>query len=214
LLRKYQPDQDMLREGLQLLAEALMELEVTQKVGAGRYERTSQRTNYRNGYRFRNWDTRVGTIALRIPRLRQGGYLPCFLEPRRRAERALLSVIQEAYGHGVSTRKVDDLVQALGLEGVSKSEVSRICQELDEKMAQFRNRPLDGEYPYVWLDAKAVKTRENDRVVNMAAVVAVGVRTTGDREVLGFDLGPAEMSLTRFGGHKRLVSERCPSRRF
>jgi len=157
LLRKYQPDQDMLREGLQLLAEALMELEVTQKVGAGRYERTSQRTNYRNGYRLRNWDTRVGTIALRIPRLRQGGYLPCFLEPRRRAERALLSVIQEAYAHGVSTRKVDDLVQALGLEGVSKSEVSRICQELDEKMAQFRNRPLDGEYPYVWLDAKAVQ---------------------------------------------------------
>jgi len=192
LLRKYQPDQDMLREGRQLLAEALMELEVTQKVGAGRYERTSERTNYRNGYRLRNWDTRVGTIALRIPRLRQGGYLPCFLEPRRRAERALLSVIQEAYVHGVSTRKVDDLVQALGLEGVSKSEVSRICQELDEKMAQFRNRPLDGEYPYVWLDAKAVKTRENDRVVNMAAVVAVGVRTTGDREVLGFDLGPAE----------------------
>src|SRR5690606_4004070 len=112
----------------------------------------------------------------------RGGYVPCFLEPRRRAERALLSVIQEAYVHGVSTRKVDDLVQALGLEGVSKSEVSRICQELDEKMAQFRNRPLDGEYPYVWLDAKAVKTRENDRVVNMAAVVAVGVRTTGDRE--------------------------------
>jgi len=118
LLRKYQSDQDVLREGLQLLAEALMELEVTQKVGAGRYERTSQRTNYRNGYRLRNWDTRVGTIALRIPRLRQGGYLPCFLEPRRRAERALLSVIQEAYVHGVSTRKVDDLVQAQGLHQV------------------------------------------------------------------------------------------------
>src|SRR5690606_27895445 len=136
--------------------------------------------------------TRVGTIAIRIAGLRQLAYLPCYLEPRRRAERALLIVISDAYVHRVSTRKGDDLVQALGPGGVRKSEVSRICQELDEKMAQFRNRPLDGEYPYVWLDAKAVKTRENDRVVNTAAVVAVGVRTTGDREVLGFDLGPAE----------------------
>lgn len=192
LLSKYQPDQDMLREGLQVLAQALMELEVSQKIGAERYERTATRTNYRNGYRHRDWDTRVGTIPLRIPKLRQGSYLPCFLEPRRRAERALLAVIQEAYVGGVSTRKVEDLLQALGLEGVSKSEVSRVCQELDEKVAAFRNRPIEGEFPYVWLDAKAVKVRENDRVVSMAAVVAVGVRNTGDREVLGFDIGPAE----------------------
>src|SRR5690606_6726244 len=129
---------------------------------------------------------------LRIPKLRQGSYFPSLLEPRRRAERALVAVVQEAYVQGVSTRKVDDLVRALGLDGISKSEVSRLCAELDEQMERFRNRPLEGEYPYLWLDAKPIKVRQDHRVVNMAAVIAVGVTRTGQREVLGFDVGAAE----------------------
>ncbi|MBC7099824.1 IS256 family transposase, partial [Candidatus Bipolaricaulota bacterium] len=194
LLRKWQarPDTDSLREGLEVLAKALMELEVEKKTGAARYRRTKERKNYRNGYRKRRWDTRVGTIHLRIPRLRKGSYFPSFLEPRRRAERALLSVVQEAYVQGVSTRKVDELMQSLGLEGISKSEVSRVCQELDKAVERFRSRPLVSEYPYVWLDAKVVKVREDGRVVSMAAVVAIGVRKTGEREVLGFDVGACE----------------------
>ena len=195
LLRKYQGEAeiDKLREGLQFLVEALMELEVTEQIGAGRYERTPARQTQRNGHRLRPWDTRVGTIELRIPKLRKGSYFPSWLlAPRRRAERALWAVVQEAYVQGVSTRKVDELVRALGLEGISKSEVSRICAELDAEMARFRDRPLEGRYPYVWLDAKAVKAREDGRVVNQAAVVAVGVRETGQREVLGFDVGAAE----------------------
>ena len=195
LLRKYQGDAevDKLREGLRFLVEALMDLEVTERIGAARYERTPTRQTQRNGYRLRPWDTRVGTVPLRIPKLRQGSYFPSWLlEPRRRVERALWAVVQEAYVQGVSTRKVDELVRALGLEGISKSEVSRICAELDAEMARFRDRPLEGRYPYVWLDAKAVKAREDGRVVNQAAVVAVGVRETGQREVLGFDVGAAE----------------------
>lgn len=163
-----------------------------EKTGAERYERTSGRQTYRNGYRPRRWDTRVGTVTLRIPKVRQGSYFPALLEPRRRTENALLSVVQEAYVHGVSTRKVDDLVRALGIEGISRSEVSRICDALDERMEAFRNRPLTGEYPYGWLDATVVKVREGGRGANMAAVVAVGVTRTGEREVLGFDVGPAE----------------------
>ncbi|QBS38371.1 IS256 family transposase [Thermaerobacter sp. FW80] len=194
LLRKHQgePEADALREGLRWLAQQLMELEVSELVGAQRYERTETRKTYRNGYRSRPWDTRVGTIELRIPKLRQGSYFPSLLEPRRRAERALVAVVQEAYVQGVSTRKVDDLVRALGLDGISKSEVSRLCAELDERMERFRNRPLEGEYPYVWLDAKPIKVRQDHRVVNMAAVIAVGVKRTGEREVLGFDVGAAE----------------------
>lgn len=194
LLRKYQDDPgfDALREGLRWLAQQLIELEVSEVVGAQRYERTETRRTYRNGYRSRRWDTRVGTLELAIPKLRQGSYFPSFLEPRRRLERALLAVVQEAYVLGVSTRKVDELVQALGLEGLSKSEVSRICAELDRQMERFRQRPLEGEYPYVWLDAKGVKSRMDGRVVSVAAVIAVGVRETGEREVLGFDVGAAE----------------------
>ena len=194
LLRKYQgePEFDALREGLRWLVQQLIELEVSDVIGAQRYERTETRRTYRNGYRPRRWDTRLGTLELQIPKLRQGSYFPSFLEPRRRVERALLAVVQEAYVLGVSTRKVDELVQALGLEGMSKSEVSRICAELDERMERFRRRPLEGEHPYVWLDAKAVKSRMDGRVVNVAAVIAVGVRETGEREVLGFDVGAAE----------------------
>ena len=157
-----------------------MEVEVGELIGAQRYERSRSRTTYRNGYRPRRWDTRLGTIELAIPKLRRGSYFPSLLEPRRRTERALLAVVQEAYVHGVSRRKVDERVQALGIAGLSKSEVSRICAELDEHMGRFRNRPLEGEYPYVWLDAKAVRVRQDGRVVNMAAVIAVGVRERGD----------------------------------
>lgn len=194
LLRQYQgqPEGDTLREGLRWLAQQLMEAEVGELIGAARYERAPCRATYRNGYRPRRWDTRVGTVELQIPKLRRGSYFPSLLEPRRRAERALLAVVQEAYVHGVSTRKVEELVQALGMVGLSKSEVSRICAELDERMEGFRSRPLEGEYPYVWLDAKGVKVRQEGRVVNMAAVIAVGVRETGEREVLGFDVGAAE----------------------
>src|SRR5215211_536173 len=153
LLRKAHVEQDVdfLREGVRVFSEALMELEVTRHVGAERHERTSERTGQRNGYREREWDTRVGTLELRVPRVREGGYFPGLLEPRRRAEQALVGVVREAYVQGVSTRKVDDLVKALGLDGISKSQVSRLCQSLDEEVEQFRGRPLEGTYPYVWL---------------------------------------------------------------
>jgi putative transposase len=194
LLRKagLERDADFLREGVRAVTEALMDLEVTQHVGAERHERTPDRTGYRNGYRERAWDTRVGSVELQVPRVRDGSYFPSLLEPRRRAERALVSVVQEAYVQGVSTRRVDDLVQALGLQGISKSQVSRLCQELDQEVGRFRARKLEGPYPYVWLDATFVKVRDGGRVVSMAVVIAVGVRATGEREVLGLDVGPSE----------------------
>jgi putative transposase len=185
-------DVDFLREGLKVLAEAVMDAEVSQLVGAERFERSTERKNYRNGYRRREWDTRVGTIELQIPKVRKGSYFPSLLEPRRRAEKALLNVVQEAYVHGVSTRKVDELVESLGIGGISKSEVSRICKELDEVVQAFKNRPLEGEFPYVWLDATFPKVREGGRVQSMAFVIAIGVKSTGEREVLGFDLGTSE----------------------
>ena len=185
-------DIDFLREGLKVLAEAVMDAEVSQLIGAERFERSTERKNYRNGYRRREWDTRVGTIELQIPKLRKGSYFPGLLEPRRRAEKALLNVVQEAYVHGVSTRKVDELVESLGIGGISKSEVSRICKELDEVVQAFKSRPLEGEFPYVWLDATFPKVREGGRVQSMAFVIAVGVKVTGEREVLGFDLGTSE----------------------
>jgi putative transposase len=183
---------DVLREGVRVLAQALMELEVSARVGAGLYERTEDRTTQRNGYRDRIWDTRVGTVELRIPKLRAGTYFPSLLEPRRRAERALACVVQEAYVKGISTRKVDDLVRALGLEGITRSEVSRICKDLDQQVEAFRTRPIEGEHPYLWVDATFHKVRDGGRVVSMATVVAVGVNTEGWRQVLGFDAGPSE----------------------
>src|SRR5918911_4893114 len=185
-------DVDVLREGVRVLAQAVMDAQVTAKLGAEPFERTPERTGYRNGYRERRWDTRVGTIELRIPKVTPGTFLPTLLEPRRRAERALVAVVQEAYVHGVSTRKVDDLVKALGMEGISKSQVSRLCQELDAEVARFRARPLVGPYPSVWLDATFVKVRDGGRVVSMAVVVAIGVNGDGQREVLGLDVGPSE----------------------
>ena len=183
---------DFLREGLKVMAEAFMELEVKEKTGAEPYQRSDERCNYRNGYRERCWDTRVGSVPLKIPRLRTSSYFPSLLEPRRRVEQALLSVVQEAYVLGVSTRKVETLVQALGLNGISKSEVSRICGDLDEEVSRWRRRPINGEYPYLWLDATYVKVREGGVVISQAIVIAYGVRATGEREVLGIDIGPAE----------------------
>ena len=185
-------DADFLRQGIQLLSQMLMELEVDQQVGASKHERTPERKNYRNGHRQRTWKTRVGEIDLAIPKLRKGSYYPSLLEPRRPTEKALLAVIQEAYLKGVSTRKVDALLKALGLTGIDKSSVSRICKELDHTVEEFRNRPLQESYPYVWLDAMYLKVRQNHRVVSLALVIAIGVDDTGERHMLGFDLGASE----------------------
>jgi transposase-like protein len=185
-------DGDVLREGIRVLSQALMESEVAGLIGAERYERTGDRMAYRNGTRTRTWDTRVGTVDLAIPKVRPGTYFPSLLQPRRRAEQALLGVVQEAYIHGVSTRKVDDLVKALGLDGMSKSEVSRICGELDPLVEAFRTRPITGEHPYVWLDATYHKVRIDGRVVSQATVVAIGVTREGDRQILGIDVGSSE----------------------
>jgi transposase-like protein len=185
-------DADFLRESIGLMTRLLMEAEVSEQIGAERYERSNGRQAQRNGYREREWETRVGDIGLRIPKLRQGSYFPSFLEPRRRPERALLAVIQSAYVEGVSTRKVDNLVQALGLTGIDKSKVSRICRELDEAVAIFRQRRLETAYPYLWLDAIYLKVRQNHRIVNMAVVIAIGVRETGERGILAIDIGSSE----------------------
>jgi transposase-like protein len=183
---------DVLREGVGLLAQAIMEAEVTELTGVAKGERDPERRlTHRNGYRERRWDTRVGTIPLDVPRVRDGGYLPSLLEPRRRAERALLAVVEEAYVSGVSTRRVDDLVRALGITGISKSEVSRMCAGLDAEVAAFRSRSLaETACPYLWLDATYLRVREGGHVVSMAALVAVGVAATGERRVLGLELSP------------------------
>jgi transposase-like protein len=186
-------DVDFLREGVRVLAQALMEAEVSAQIGAEHGERTPQRTTHRNGYRPRDWDTRVGTVELAVPRVRAGSFLPSILEPRRRAERALTAVVAQCYVEGVSTRRVDDIARAMGIDGISKSQVSRLCAELDEVVAAWRNRPLDaGPYAFVWLDALVVKVREGGRVANTAALVATGVNADGYREVLGLDIGAAE----------------------
>lgn len=208
LLRKAEADPgvDVLREGVRVLAEAVMELEVEQHLGAGRHERTAGREGYRNGTRERAWDTRVGTIGLRVPRVRDGSYFPSLLEPRTRGERALVAVVQEAYVGGVSTRRVDALVKALGLEGVSKSQVSRLCAELDAEVERFRTRPLAGAHPYLWLDATFVKGRLDGRVVSLAVVIAVGVTEAGVREVVGVDIGPSEDGTFWLGFLRGLVA--------
>ena len=195
LLRKrgVEGDVDFLREALRVLVEEIMEAEVSSRIGAGYGERSPERVTQRNGYRSRAWDTRVGTMDLRIPKLREGSYFPSLLEPRRRSERALLAVIQQAYVEGVSTRRVDDLVKALGCEGISKSQVSRICSELDEVVEDFLGRPLDGgSYPYLWLDALTQKVREAGRIVNVSVVVATAVNSEGKREIVGMDVGTSE----------------------
>ncbi|HYT80702.1 MAG TPA: IS256 family transposase [Actinomycetota bacterium] len=185
-------DVDLLREGVRVLAQALMETEVSSQIGAAPYERSSGRTAYRNGYRTRTWDTRVGTIELKISKVTAGTYFPSLLEPRRRAEKALHAVVCEAYVKGISTRKVDDLVRALGMDGISRSEVSRICKALDEDVKTFLHRGIEDSYPYLWIDATFHKIREGGRVVSVATVVAVGVSEAGHRSVLGVDTGPSE----------------------
>ena len=195
LLRKrgVDGDVDFLREALRVLTDALMDAEVTARIGAERGERSPDRLTYRNGYRSRQWDTRVGTMELRIPKLREGSYFPSLLEPRRRSEKALLAVVQQAYVEGVSTRRVDDLVKALGCDGISKSQVSRICGELDRVVDSFLDRPLDGgPYCYVWLDALSQKVREEGRIVNVSVVVATAVNAEGKRELVGMDVGTSE----------------------
>ncbi len=208
LLRKSEsdPGTDFLRDGVKALAQSLMEAEVEGLVGAGRHERTDGRKGYRNGHRERDWDTRVGTVELSVPRVRDGGFVPALLEPRKRAERALCAVVQEAYVQGVSTRKVDALVKSLGMAGISRSQVSRICEELDAQVERFRTRPLTGPYPYLWLDATFLKVRRDGRVVSVAIVIAIGVRQTGEREVLGFDVGPSEDGTFWLGFLRGLVS--------
>lgn len=189
------PDADLLREMIGFASQRLMELEVGALAGAPYGEKNAERLAQRNGYRERDWETRAGTVELKIPKLRRGSYFPTFLEPRRMAEKALTAVIQEAYIQGISTRSVDDLVQAMGGSGISRSQVSRLCEEIDERVHAFLDRPIEGDWPYLWVDATYVKVREAGRIVSVAVIVAVGVNADGRREILGMDIGPSEAEI-------------------
>ena len=211
-------DADLLREMIGFTAQRLMALEVENLTGAALGERSPERINQRNGYRDRVWETRAGTVELHIPKLRKGSYFPGFLEPRRMAEKALTAVIQEAYVQGISTRSVDDLVKAMGMIGISKSQVSRLCEEIDGKVKAFLDRPIEGDWPYIWIDATYLKVRRGGRIVSVDVIIAVGVNSDGRREVLGLEIGTSEAEpiwteflrkLTRRGlrGVKLVVSD-------
>jgi putative transposase len=211
-------ESDLLRDMIQYVAQRLMELDTEGLCAAAYGERSPERANSRNGYRERLWQTRAGAVDLKIPKLRKGSYFPGFLEPRRAGEKALAAVIQEAYIQGVSTRSVDELVKAMGMTGISKSQVSRLCADIDERVNAFLNRPIEGDWPYLWIDATYMKVREAGRIVSVAVIIAVGVNTDGVREVLGMAVGPSEAepfwtsflrSLTRRGlrGVKLVIAD-------
>ena len=185
-------DSDFLRTIAESVLQLIMEADVDGLIGAGRYERGDTRQTWRNGYRDRSLDTRLGTLNLKIPKMRTGAYFPGFLEPRKMVEKALVAVIQEAWINGVSTRKVDELVQAMGMTGISKSSVSKLCKDIDERVNAFLKRPLSGDWPYLWLDATYLKVREGGRIVSVAAIIAVAVNTDGKREIVGLHIGPSE----------------------
>ena len=185
-------DEDFLRSVAEAVLQIIMEADVEGLVGAGRHERSVERTTWRNGYRDRTLETRLGPLNLKVPKLRTGSYFPGFLEPRKPVEKALVAVIQEAWIAGVSTRKVDDLVQAMGMSGISKSSVSKLCRDIDERVGAFLTRTLEGEWPYLWLDATYLKVREGGRIVSVEAIVAVAVNTDGRREIVGLHIGPSE----------------------
>ena len=200
---------DFLKDLAETMLQRLMEWDVEGQIGAGRYERNDGRTTHRNGYRERDLETRLGTLELKIPKLRRGSYFPAFLEPRKTAERALVAVIQEAWIQGVSTRKVDELVQAMGMSGISKSQVSTLCKDIDTRVGAFLNRRIEGEWPYLWLDATYLKVRDTDGgpVVSIAAIIATGVNRDGRREILGLGLGPSEAA-TFWLGFLRTLQQR------
>jgi len=211
-------DADLLKQMIQFVAQRMMDMDAESLCAAAYGERTPDRQNSRNGYRERLWETRAGSVDLKIPKLRKGSYFPGFLEPRRTAEKALAAVIQESYIQGVSTRSVDELVRAMGMSGISKSQVSRLCTEIDERVHAFLDRPIEGDWPYLWIDATYVKVREAGRIVSVAVIIAVAVNTDGVREVLGMAIGPSEAepfwtsflrSLTRRGlrGVKLVISD-------
>ena len=185
-------DGDFLRTVAESVLQIIMEADVDGLIGAGRHERSGERSTWRNGYRDRSLDTRLGTLNLKIPKLRTGAYFPGFLEPRKTAEKALVSVIQEAWIAGVSTRRVDELVQAMGMSGISKSSVSKLCKDIDERVNAFLKRPLVGDWPYLWLDATYLKVREGGRIISVAAIIAVAANTDGRREIVGLGIGPSE----------------------
>jgi putative transposase len=200
-------DADLLRDMIQFVAQRMMDMDVESLCAAFYGERSPERLNSRNGYRERLWETRAGSVDLKIPKLRKGSYFPGFLEPRRTAEKALAAVIQEAYIQGVSTRSVDELVKAMGMSGISKSQVSRLCTEIDERVHAFLDRPIEGDWPYLWIDATYVKSREAGRIVSKAVIIAVAVNTEGVREVLGMAIGPSEAE-PFWTGFLRLLTRR------